>query len=87
MEAAVICTVFGITGTTSVAVVRPVLKQTTGIEGSMKDGPWSYRIASLVAVSPVYATILVAVGTAAGRHRFFAAMARKIVGRFVPFKI
>ena len=50
----------------------------------MREGPWSYRITSLLAVSPIYATLLVSFGTVAGRHRFFAAMAHKIFGRFVP---
>ena len=76
--------VFGITGSTSVGVVRPALKNTIGLEGSMREGPWSYRITSLLAVSPIYATFLVTFGTIAGRHIFFANMARKIFGRFVP---
>ena len=50
----------------------------------MREGPWSYRITSLLAVSPIYATLLVSFGTVAGRHRFFAAMANKIFGRFIP---
>ena len=36
VEAAVAFTVFGITGSTSVAVVRPALKHVTGIEGSLR---------------------------------------------------
>mmetsp|Transcript_58550 Transcript_58550/g.96641 ORF Transcript_58550/g.96641 Transcript_58550/m.96641 type:complete len:166 (-) Transcript_58550:422-919(-) len=84
VEAAVAFVVFGITGTTSVAVVRPALKKTIGLEGSMREGPWSYRITSLVLVSPIYACFLVTFGTLAGRHTFFANMARKIFGRFVP---
>ena len=83
-EAAVIFVVFGITGSTSVAFVRPALKHTIGLEGSMREGPWSYRILSLVLVSPIYATFLVTFGTIAGRHLFFAGMARKIFGRFLP---
>ena len=84
MEAAVAFVVFGITGSTSVAVVRPTLKSTFGIEGSLKEGPWSYRISSILAVSPIYASMLVTFGTIAGRHRFFAGMAHKIFGRFLP---
>lgn len=77
-------TVFGITGSTSVAVVRPTLKSTFGLEGSLREGPNSYRVASILAVSPIYATMLVTFGTIAGRHRFFATMAHKIFGRFLP---
>jgi len=83
-EAAVAFCVFGVTGSTSVALVRPALKRTIGLEGSMREGPWSYRITSLVAVSPIYATLLVSFGTVAGRHRYFAYMANKIFGRFLP---
>ena len=84
LEAAVLFAVFGLTGSTSVAVVRPILRNTIGLEGSLKDGPWSYRVGSLVLISPAYACILLAVGTAAGRHTYFAGMSRKILGRFVP---
>ena len=52
VEAAVIFTVFGITGSSSVALVRPCL-HTMGLEGSMIEGPWSYRIGSFVCISPV----------------------------------
>ena len=84
LEAAVAFTVFGVTGSTSVAVVRPTLKHVTGIEGSLREGPNSYRVTSILAVSPIYATLLVTFGTLAGRHRFFANMAQKIFGRFLP---
>jgi len=80
----VVFCVFGVTGSTSVAVVRPFLKKTIGLEGSMREGPWSYRILSLILVSPIYATFLVSFGTIAGRHNFFAYMARSIFGRFLP---
>lgn len=83
-EAAVVFCVFGITGSTSVAFVRPCLKNTFGLEGNMIDGPWSYRIISLVAVSPIYAVFLLTFGTLSGRHTFFAMMATKIYGRFLP---
>ena len=84
LEASVAFVVFGVTGSTSVALVRPALKKTVGLEGSMREGPWSYRIISLVVVSPIYGCLLVTFGTLAGRHRYFAYMASKIFGRFVP---
>ena len=83
-EAAVAFVVFGLTGSSSVALVRPAPRDGLGIEGSLVEGPWSYRITSLVLVSPVYACMLVTYGTLAGRHTYFAGMARKIVGRFLP---
>ena len=78
--------VFGVTGSSSVAVVRPCLNS-MGLEGNMRDGPWNYRIISLVAVSPIYACMLVTFGTLAGRHRFFKEMAGKIVGRMMPASV
>ena len=79
--------VFGVTGSTSVALVRPTLKKTIGLEGAMREGPWSYRLISLVAASPIYATLLVSFGTLAGRHTYFAYMATKIFGRFLPASV
>ena len=69
------------------AFCRPALKNVMGIEGTMVEGPWSYRIASVLIISPIYACILMTVGTLAGRHVFFANMARKIMSRFVPKKL
>lgn len=48
------------------------------------EGPNSYRLISFILVSPIYACVLVTVGTLAGRHTYFANMARKIFGRFIP---
>ena len=85
-EAAVLFTVFGITGSSSVYFVRPLLNN-MGIEGSMMEGPNTYRVASLIFVSPVYACILMTLGTISGRHVFFANMAQKILSRFMPKKV
>lgn len=86
-EAAVLFCVFGVTGSSSAAFCRPALKNVFGMEGSMVEGPWSYRIASILIISPIYACILVTLGTLAGRHVYFANMARKIVSRFMPSKV
>jgi hypothetical protein len=83
-EAAILFCVFGVTGSTSVAVVRPFLKYTIGLEGSLYEGPNSYRVLSIILVSPIYACMLVTFGTLSGRHSYFANMARKILGRFIP---
>jgi len=82
-EAAVIFCVFGVTGTSSMVLVRPLLNK-AGIKGSFAEGPWSYRILSLTLVSPIYAMILITLGTISGRHNFFASMGIKILKRFVP---
>lgn len=86
VEAAVLFCVFGVTGSSSVALVRPFLRESLGIHGTMMDGPNSYRLMSFFMVTPIYVMVLLTVGTLAGRHTYFANMARKILGRFVPLK-
>ena len=85
-EGAVAVAVFGVTGTASVALVRPMFSMITGIEGSLREGPWSYRVGSVLCLSPVYAAMLMAIGTASGRHPFFCRMGTKLLGRFLPGK-
>ena len=58
IEMLLICTVFGITGSSTMILVRPAVSNILGLQGSFKDGPWSYRICSLVIMTPVYATLL-----------------------------
>eukprot|EP01084_Bolivina_argentea_P158984 276912_1 len=82
-EGAVIFTVFGVTGSSSLYLVRPLMPK-LGLEGSFKEGPWSYRIGSLLLVSPCYTLILLSIGSLAGRHAFFAKQAQKMWGRFLP---
>ena len=84
-EALIVCTIFGITGSSTLYFVRPILKR-IGFEGTMIDGPNSYRVASVLLISPMYASILLILGTLGGRHLFFAKMAHKIYSRFVPSK-
>eukprot|EP00527_Entomoneis_sp_CCMP2396_P003093 CAMPEP_0198138752 /NCGR_PEP_ID=MMETSP1443-20131203/2152_1 /TAXON_ID=186043 /ORGANISM="Entomoneis sp., Strain CCMP2396" /LENGTH=205 /DNA_ID=CAMNT_0043800669 /DNA_START=42 /DNA_END=656 /DNA_ORIENTATION=- len=81
-EMVLICTVFGITGSSTMLLVRPAVKDVLGIEGTFRDGPWSYRICSIVIMSPIYASLLVAVGTIFGRHAYFRHFAVKIFSRF-----
>ena len=81
-EATIICTVFAVTGTSSMLLVRPGLKHTLGIEGSLVNGPNSYRVLSIVLISPVYATLLLFFGTLSGRHNYFSKMTVKIWSRF-----
>ncbi|GKY95446.1 hypothetical protein MPSEU_000506200 [Mayamaea pseudoterrestris] len=63
-------------------LVRPAVKNVLGLEGSMKDGPWSYRICSLIVMSPIYGVLLVCVGTLFGRHVYFRHFSVKIFSRF-----
>ena len=84
-EAAVLFCVFGLTGSSSVGLVRPCLSK-LGLEGSLKDGPNSYRVISILSVTPIYSMILFTLGTLSGRHAYFASQWRKIFSRFIPSK-
>jgi hypothetical protein len=81
-EMLLICTVFGITGTSTMILVRPAVSEILGIQGSLKDGPWSYRICSIVIMTPIYSFLLVIVGTVFGRHAYFRHFAVKMFSRF-----
>jgi hypothetical protein len=81
-EMVLICTVFAITGTSTMVLVRPAVSKGLGLHGSLKDGPWAYRICSLVIMTPIYATLLVCVGTIFGRHHYFRHFSVKMWSRF-----
>ena len=85
-EGAVAFVVFGVTGSASVALIRPAIERGLGIRGSLIEGPNSYRAACLLIFSPLYALTLGVLGTLAGRHIFFAGMAKKILTRLLPFQ-
>ena len=69
------------TATDSAKIVKPALKHILK-DTPFKEGTWSFRLASLFCVSPVYAAVLWAVGTAVGRNAYFAPMSAKIANRF-----
>lgn len=81
-EMTLICTVFAITGTSTMILVRPAVSDVLGLKGSMKEGPWSYRICSLIIMTPLYSAMLVCVGTVFGRHHYFRHFAVKMASRF-----
>ena len=83
-EGIIACVIFGVTGTASALAVRPMVSKAFGIEGSWIDGPNSYRVVSVLCISPVYAIMLGVFGTLGGRHPFFAKMSMKILNRFFP---
>jgi len=62
--------------------VRPMVSHGLGLKGSMKEGPWSYRICSIIIMTPLYAGLLVVVGTLFGRHAYFRFFAVKMFSRF-----
>ena len=79
-----ILAVFSITGSLALYLVRPLLSSVLGLQGSMRDGPWSYRILTLLLVPPAYSVMLVTIGTALGRHAYFKRVALRMWGRLLP---
>lgn len=86
-EAAIIFTVFGISGSTSLLFVRPILKYTIGLEGPFMESPLQYILSTILITSPIYSIIVFSIGTLAGRHIFFANMATKVISRFLPNQV
>jgi hypothetical protein len=82
IEMTLLCTVFAISGTTTMVLVRPAVSNILGLHGSMKDGPWSYRLCSIFIMTPIYPIVLVSVGTIFGRHAYFRHFGVKMFTRF-----
>jgi len=80
----IVCVVFGITGTTTMFFVRPILRDLLQIQGTIIQGPWSYRISYFLTIMPIYSIILVLVGTLFGKSAFFTNFVKKMWLRFIP---
>ncbi|KAL1923523.1 uncharacterized protein VTP21DRAFT_8503 [Calcarisporiella thermophila] len=76
--------VFAVTGSSSLYVTRPILKNVLGVEGSWRDGPNSFRAAYVVTTIPVYSAMLFAFGALAGQRVFFTATLARMWGRLLP---
>ncbi|GJJ72165.1 hypothetical protein EMPS_04522 [Entomortierella parvispora] len=85
-EWTIIMGVFAVTGSSTVMVVKPVLKEVFQLDGSMKEGPWSFRIAYLCTTLPLYSCVLLTVATIAGRRPYFKKVVLRMWGRFLPKK-
>ncbi|KAK3835210.1 MAG: hypothetical protein JOS17DRAFT_561024 [Linnemannia elongata] len=79
--------VFAVTGSSTVMVVKPILKEVFQLEGSMKEGPWSFRFAYLCTTLPLYSCVLLTVATVAGRRPYFKKVVLRMWGRFLPKKV
>ena len=61
-----------------------LLKGVMNLEGDIWSGPWSYRIAYLLLITPSYSLILVAVGTLLGKHSYFKQRVLRTWGYLLP---
>ncbi|KAI9293401.1 hypothetical protein K502DRAFT_325344 [Neoconidiobolus thromboides FSU 785] len=78
----IVGTVFSITGSLSLKLVQPSLNF-VGIQGNFKDGPWTYRAAHLTLSPPSWCLMLVTIGTLFGKQAYFAAVAKRVLSRFM----
>mmetsp|Transcript_19144 Transcript_19144/g.28488 ORF Transcript_19144/g.28488 Transcript_19144/m.28488 type:complete len:191 (+) Transcript_19144:155-727(+) len=69
-EALIICIIFALAGSTTMYVVRPIFNM-IGFKGSLKEGPWSYRIGYILMMTPAYSAILFTYATLFGRRQLF----------------
>ena len=69
--------VFSITGLLITQVSPFILKNIIGLQGGFIDGPWSYRIAYLCIIPPIYYIILLLVGTVFGKGHYFRSRIKK----------
>ncbi|KAG0211996.1 hypothetical protein B0O80DRAFT_425798 [Mortierella sp. GBAus27b] len=86
-EWTIIMGVFAVTGSSTVMVVKPLLKDVLKLEGSMREGPWSFRIIYLTTTLPLYSCILLTVATVAGRRPYFKVVVLRMWGRLLPKKV
>ncbi|GMH70594.1 hypothetical protein TL16_g05449 [Triparma laevis f. inornata] len=77
-----LCTIFGCTGSSTMLIVRPAVSNMLQLEGTMKDGPWAYRIGTLLIMFPIYPILLLTFGTLGRRHVYFRHFAVKMLSRF-----
>jgi hypothetical protein len=81
---ATVMVVFSITGTISMLFSRVFLGDVLHLDGNVWSGPWSYRIAYLLLITPLYSVTLVAVGTLLGKQSYFKKRVLRMWGRLLP---
>eukprot|EP00039_Didymoeca_costata_P030374 m.29238 g.29238 ORF g.29238 m.29238 type:complete len:156 (-) comp8080_c0_seq1:59-526(-) len=83
-EEAVLWFVFAVTGSSASKGARLVCNNLLGIEGTIKEGPWTYRASYFVLMMPVYTLTLLFFGTMFRRHYFYRRFAHKMWSRMLP---
>lgn len=82
-----ILVVYSITGSVALLLSRLILNGALQMEGSLFSGPWLYRGVYLLVMPPLYSLMLIAVGTAFGKHTYFRQRVLKMWGRLLPKKL
>jgi Family of unknown function (DUF6787) len=80
-----LCVIFGVTGSSTVYFVKPMLTDVLGFEGSFLEGPWSYRIAYICFMTPLYSLLLLFFGHVFLRGTWARAFVSNMWLRMFPF--
>ena len=83
----VVCVVFAIAGSSVLFLVRPFIKNVLKLEGSLIEGPNSFRVLYVLLVTPVYSCVLMTTAILFGRRAFFQKVVLRMWGRVLPRSI
>ncbi|GJJ72390.1 hypothetical protein EMPS_04747 [Entomortierella parvispora] len=86
LEWTIIIFVFSITGSSTMMIVRPLLK-VLGFTGSLGAGPWSFRIAYICLTLPLYSLMLLLISSLFCRRSYFENILIRMWGRFWPSRL
>lgn len=82
----IVLAVYGITGTLATLLSRFILNGALNMEGSFVTGSWAYRGIYILIIPPLYSLMLIAVGSAFGKHLYFRQRVLKMWSRLLPSK-
>ncbi|KAF9936596.1 hypothetical protein BGZ67_002186 [Mortierella alpina] len=83
LEWTIIIFVFSVTGSSTMLVVKPVLKA-LGLTGSIIAGPWTFRIIYIILTLPIYSCMLLLVSSLFCRRLYFENLLIRMWGRLLP---
>ena len=78
----IIFIVFGLTGSLSVKISKPLLAFLHINKDALN--PFLYWPIRILIVFPIYQILLITIGTLFGQFKFFWKMEKKMLGRFIP---
>lgn len=84
IEYLTICIIFAICGSTAVYLIRPLIQSLFNIQGTLRDGPNTYRILYILLLSPSYYVVLYILSRLTNRRIYFEPMIKRMWGRLLP---
>ena len=78
----VIFIVFGLTGSLSVRISKPILEFLNIHKETLN--PFLFWPLRILIIFPIYQVLLITIGTILGQFKFFWKMEKKMLGRFIP---